>query len=341
MSTMGQTGAALPSRSAPDFSKRHAKAWDRFADLLRKVERRNLAALSYNEIKELSYLYRSVAADLASASGHFPHSQLHDQLNQLLGRAHSFLYQPPKPAPVSILHFYAVEFPRVFRKNLKYFLFATALSLAAAAFAYTYAIMYPKAVQDKYPEIQVHIERKQMWTRGIIRVSPEASSAIATNNISVTFVTFAGGATFGVLTLFELILNGMMLGFIIGLIQKGHFMLPFFSFVTGHGVIELSAIFMAGGAGLMLPDAFLNCGELPRLESLKRKGLEAVKIILGTVPVLLIAATVEGFISPDESLPSWFRIGLGLTLGILLYAYLFLSARASNKDSSLAKPQRD
>lgn len=317
------------TRGAPDFIRRRSKAWQRFAELLQKVERGQLAALTYSEIKELSYLYRSVSADMAYASGHYPGSQVVERLNRMLARAHTFLHQPPKTAPVSILRFYSTDFPRLFRRNVRFFVLATVMSIVSAVFAYTYARVYPKAVEEKFPGIQHSIETKEMWTRNVTRVSPMASSAIATNNITVTFVTFAGGATFGALTVFELLMNGLMLGFIIGLIQNGHFNLPFYSFVTGHGVIELSAIFMAGGAGLMIPDGFFHCGDLPRLESLKRRGLEAVQVLLGTLPVLAVAAIVEGFISPDESLPSWLRIGLGLTLGVLLYAYLFLSGRTA------------
>jgi len=98
------------------------------------------------------------------------------------------------------------------------------------------------------------------------------------------------------------------------------------SFVVGHGVIELSCIFIAGGAGLLIGTALLMPGDLLRADALKSRGMEAVRLIVGCVPLLVVAGIIEGFISPAPISPM-IKIGIGLITGIALYGYLFLAGR--------------
>jgi uncharacterized membrane protein SpoIIM required for sporulation len=96
--------------------------------------------------------------------------------------------------------------------------------------------------------------------------------------------------------------------------------------ILPHGTIELSVIFMAGGAGLRLADALVRPGLLSRAASLRRAGREAVQVVLGGATLLIVAGLIEGFISPS-SLPSPVRIGFGLLMGVLLYTYLIFAGR--------------
>ena len=121
---------------------------------------------------------------------------------------------------------------------------------------------------------------------------------IMTNNIQVAILAFAGGTLLGVFTLYLLAQNGLMLGIVAGAAQSLGFATNLWGFVAAHGVIELSVIFIAGGAGLMIGKAILMPGDRRRIDALVTNGIEAVKLILGCVPMLLIAGCIEGFISP-------------------------------------------
>ena len=98
--------------------------------------------------------------------------------------------------------------------------------------------------------------------------------------------------------------------------------LQLWSFVAPHGVLELPAIFIAGGAGLRMAQGLLFPGVLPRRESLARAGLEAVQLVLGTIPILIIAGLIEAFVSPT-GLPIPLKFSLASALFVLLGAYLF------------------
>jgi uncharacterized membrane protein SpoIIM required for sporulation len=166
------------------------------------------------------------------------------------------------------------------------------------------------------------IDRGQMWTESIVTVKPQASSAIMTNNLSVAFVTFAAGITAGIGTLYYLILNGFLLGVVAAACAARGMSLSLWSFVAPHGVFELPAIFIAGGAGLRLAQGLLFPGVLPRRDAIRTAGADAVRLVLGVVPVLVMAGVIEAFVSPTN-LPAGLKFGLAGALLVLLAAYLF------------------
>ncbi len=158
------------------------------------------------------------------------------------------------------------------------------------------------------------------------------SSQIFTNNIRVTFYAFALGAIFGLGTLYVIAFNGAMFGAIIALTYRAGFGNDLLlGFVISHGVIELSCIFIAGGAGLLIGTALLMPGDLSRADALKSRGLEAVRLIVGCIPLLVVAGIIEGFISP-QPIPPVFKISIGVLTGIALYSYLLLAGREAKED---------
>jgi len=170
------------------------------------------------------------------------------------------------------------------------------------------------------------IEKKEMWTHSIVGVKPLASRAIMTNNISVGFLTFAFGITAGLGTMYMLTFNGVMLGVIGMACHFAGMSLKLWDFVAPHGVLELPSIFIAGGAGLRIASGLLFPGYLPRKESLVRAGTEAVRLLLGTIPILVIAGIIEAFVSPT-GLATSLKFSMAGALFILLLTYLFAVAR--------------
>jgi uncharacterized membrane protein SpoIIM required for sporulation len=161
-----------------------------------------------------------------------------------------------------------------------------------------------------------------MWTHSIVSVKPMATSAIMTNNLSVSFITFAGGITFGLLTLTSLFNNGIMLGVIGTACHQYGMSVALWSFVAAHGSLELPSILIAGAAGLRLGHAMLFPGNLRWKESIARGGIEATRLVSGIIPLLVIAGCLEGFFSPSQA-PVWLKFTVGAMLFTLLNLWLF------------------
>ena len=123
---------------------------------------------------------------------------------------------------------------------------------------------------------------------------PVAASAIMSNNIWVSTMTFAGGITGGVLTVYALAMNGIDLGAVLGLYQSKGILSLILRFVAPHGVLELSAITFSGAAGLLIASAFLLPGVMTRREALIVRGRRAIRLLAATVLMLVVAGSIEG-----------------------------------------------
>jgi uncharacterized membrane protein SpoIIM required for sporulation len=310
--------------------------WARLEQLLDQGTRRGFPTLGRTELQELGLLYRQIAGDLAALRE--DRSSLHfaRYLNQLLARAHNIIYSARKTSPSAILGFFTLTYPRVFRRNLRFVQMALAIFAAAGLIGAALTFQDPDfKLSILGPQMVQTIEKHEMWTHSIVGIKPLASSAIMTNNMSVGFMTFALGITAGLGTIYMLLFNGLLLGVIGMACHLSGMSLQLWEFVAPHGVLELPAIFLAGGAGLRIASAMLFPGYLPRRESLARAGSEAVQLLLGTIPILIVAGTIEAFVSPT-GLATKLKFALAGALFVLLLTYLFGAGRSIAKaDSSL------
>lgn len=286
-----------------------------------------MSALAHDELRELALLYRQTAADLSSAREHRVDAQLAAYLNQLLGRAHNLIYSGVRPRPRGAVHFYRVVFPQVFRATWRYTLAATILFAAGAAAGTGLAVADPGFQRFVLGgQMMDTIERREMWTHGIVAIKPIASSAITTNNLSVAFAAFALGVTAGIGTSWMMLLNGVLIGVVGVACFRAGLSLSLWSFVAPHGALELPAIFIAGGAGLILARGLIDPGTLPRRESLAAAGRLAVRLLLGVIPLLVVAGAIEGFVSP-EAIPPSAKFAIGGSMFVLLLLYLLAAGR--------------
>jgi uncharacterized membrane protein SpoIIM required for sporulation len=172
--------------------------------------------------------------------------------------------------------------------------------------------------------------RREWWDSLNDMGNGTGAGMIMTNNIQVCILVFAGGMTMGILSLYLLYNNGIMLGVVAGAAHALDFANNLWGFVAAHGTLELSMIFISGGAGLQLSWALLHPGLLTRRNALAVAARRAA-VLMGLVVVLLVVAgMIEGFISPS-SLPLWFKFGVSLVSGVLLYAYLLLAGRGARQ----------
>jgi uncharacterized membrane protein SpoIIM required for sporulation len=300
---------------AEDFIKRKRGSWERLSALLDRAGS-GLAALSAEEIQELGRLYRQASSDLAAARRDFPRHQVSAYLNGLVARGHGAIYRDDDGRGGRVGLFFLETFPRVFRATWPFTLAAFLMFLLPAALAFGLTYRDPTLASALMPGAEGVIDNVREGTEWWQRINEDgrslSSAEIMTNNIGVAFRAFAGGVTFGVYTLIVLASNGLMLG------------------VVAHGVVELSVIFIAGGAGLQLGWALLHPGLHTRRAALVLAARRAVLLLLGCVPLLVAAGIIEAFISPSP-LPLAVKLLVALGSGLALYTYLLGAGRGGSE----------
>jgi uncharacterized membrane protein SpoIIM required for sporulation len=298
--------------------------WQQLTALLNRIERQGIKHLSAAEVQTLSSLYRKVSADLSRARTHRVGAVVVEQLTRLTLRSYTQIYQGGRRQNWrDVMAFYRWGFPTLVRETFPYTTVALAIFLAGALIGWWYSWRDPAFLPLVVPSHILHLvkDKGELWMGSIVGVEPLASSAIMRNNISVTIAAFAGGMSAGTWTVFLLWFNGLSIGAIATLVTQYNLAYPFWAFVLPHGSLELPAIFLSGGAGLLLARAILFPGQYRRLDLLKQLGSKAIQIMFGVVPMLVLAGIIEGFLSSSPAVPSSVKYGMGLVLfcGFVLY----------------------
>ncbi len=315
-----------PDAVLKTFLESRLGKWKRLEELTARVSRLRLNSLSGEEVREFGQLYRRTAADLAIAREEVSDQRLVNYLNYLVGRAHGAIYRSESSGFGVFVTFFRYEFPAVFRKTFRYTLTAFTVFMLSALFAYA-ACLFDEGFADRVEKGRRNkIASHDNWTEDANSANPLAATSIQSNNITVTFLAFAGGVLAGVGTLWILFTNGLLLGMVFELCIHYRFWdIPIF--IAAHGAIELTAIFIAGGAGLLIGKALLMPGDLRRIDALVENGRLAIKLILGCIPMLLIAGLIEGFISPAH-IPAAFKFSIsGISVLVMVMYFLKRDAR--------------
>ena len=294
-----------------------------------------MSALDHKDLQELGLLYRQTASDLAIARQDITSSQLAAYLNSLLGRTHNLIYMGNKPKVAGIVRFYSETYPRIFRELWPQTLLAFAIFAVTGLAAFILTMRDPTFAHRLLgTHMMETIEKREMWTHSIVTIKPLAASSIMTNNLSVAFATFASGITAGVGTVWMMVLNGLLIGVIGAATLQAGMAGQLWTFVVPHGVLELPAIFIAGGAGFEIARGMLFPGLLPRRESLARAGGRAAQLLLGTIPMLIVAGVIEGFLSPSETAAP-LKFLFGAVMFAALVTYLMRARQVRKPEDSL------
>ena len=297
--------------------------WDRLSVLLSRTDRNGLNSLSRAELQEMALLYRQVAADLSVLRRDETARTYSDHVNQLLARAHHIIYSRQKTTWGTLFRFLKDEYPVIFRRQLPYVTASLLVTIAWAVLGAALTTARPEFMRHFVgPAMIATMEQHKMWTDSIVSVAPKETSHIMTNNLSVSFLAFASGITFGVGTFFLLFNNGMMLGVIAAACHQYSMSIPLWSFIAPHGSLELPAIIIAGGAGFRVGHAMLFPGGYHWKESVAKGGIEATQLVAGVIPMLVVAGCLEGFFSPSHA-PVWLKFTVGALLFALLMTWLF------------------
>jgi uncharacterized membrane protein SpoIIM required for sporulation len=298
--------------------------WKRLDGLLQQAEKQGIKSLSATEIKDLASLYRSVSADLARARTNKVGNILTQDLQKLTARGYNQIYQGSQRQEwQQVKEFYLWGLPQVIRDSWVYIAIATGIFLLTAMIAWWYGWRDPTFIVITVPDhiIKIVEEDGELWMGSMVGTEPLASSNITINNLSVSFGAIAGGITAGIYTILIMAFNGISIGAIATLVGKNNLAYPFWAFVFPHGSLELPAIFFAGGAGLLIAKGMIFPGKYKRLDALKTNSIQAAQLLMGIIPLLMIAGTIEGFFSPSPLIPSPIKYLVGITIFCLLVLY--------------------
>ncbi len=322
-----------PATSAAmnDFIARRKPGWDNLSALLIKAGNANgIRKLTRDELKTLGPLYRRAASDLAYVRLRGGDANLIAYLNDLVTRAHGLLYTERGPGSKRLWTFITLGFPRLLRRRAVYILLATALFFVGGVIGAGITAANPERGRlflgaradetDFYKDLS-----KTQTSEGM----PVMATFLMQNNIRVAVLAFATGILGGLPTLLVLFANGLPIGALAVLQHRAGYDVILWSFLLPHGVPELSAIFISGGAGMIIGHAVVAPGELTRRDAIALAGRDAVRLLFGTVMLLIIAGFVESFLSPS-ALPAPFKFAFAGLMAIALFAYTRLGSKNGN-----------
>ncbi|MCS6798562.1 MAG: stage II sporulation protein M [Myxococcota bacterium] len=319
------------------FVRTRQPLWEQLERLLARCEEGGVGGLSLADARRLATLYRAVSSDLLRARGEEIDAPVVDYLNALVARAHALVHGGYRNRGSGLLRFLRVDFPRLYRREGKLVLLAAAMLLSGAALGAVGMALDPTAGGVLVPDM--HAERTP-----VERISSEeatgglddggAAAAFAgflfTHNIRVTYLVFALGLTFGIGTAALLFYNGIPLGALAVQYHLAGEGLFFWAWILPHGVVELTVVFIAGAAGLMLARAQWAPGRRRRIDAIVAEGKDAVRLVLGGMPLLVLAGIVEATISQMHEPVvryEWKLLVAGL-LGMAVHGYLLVGGRS-------------
>lgn len=299
--------------------------WQALEALLYRLKRQGLQSLSAQELQQLASLYRTVSADLARAQTQRVGSRLTGLLQQLTTQGYHAIYQGQRHQEwATVREFVLWGFPAALQRNQVYIAIATGVFAVMAAVGWVLAWRDPAFLDLLVPDWLIEQVREdgELWMGSIILGrEPVLSANIMINNLLVSFGAIAGGVTAGLYTVYILAFNGLILGAIAMLVAENGLATPFWAFVFPHGALELPAIFIAGGAGLLIARSLIYPGQYTRLDAVKYYSNQAVQLTFGVIGLLIIAGWIEGFFSPSPLVPDPLKylVGGGLLWGLIRY----------------------
>ncbi|HNV69234.1 MAG TPA: stage II sporulation protein M [Candidatus Ozemobacteraceae bacterium] len=283
--------------------------------------------LAYS-LADLSSLYQSAVSDLAKARSQKADPVLIEQLNLLVGRAYAVIYGRPGVQIMDVVRFFLADFPRLVRERRHFLSVAVLVFLCGYLVGFLCFDMDSKLIGLVIPE-NMRQALQQAIAQGKVGGGINTlqrfneASRIMFHNMEVGFLAFATGLGFGIGTVYLLILNGMMIGGLAAIYHQAGLAKEFWALILPHGAVELPCIFIAGAGGLMLGYALLNPGRYRRSEWLNHEGYDAVRLVVGTLPLLVAAGLVETYLTPS-TLPIPAKYAAAMILGACAAAYLFL-----------------
>jgi uncharacterized membrane protein SpoIIM required for sporulation/uncharacterized RDD family membrane protein YckC len=331
-SGLAARGAKGASRDRYALVTSNSPRWIAFAARLAAAQKRGLRAFGETGVREFVAEYRALAADLArlqtATRGEASNEVFY--LGRLVAGAHNLLYRDRRGGIRAALRFLAIDVPTEVRRSIAPIALAAACLFGPAAIAYTAVVRDPTVAPTFIPtgmldRAEAGVDRAKRGD-GYIEdpqvFRPVMASSIIANNVQVTIAAFAFGVTAGIGTLALLLFNGVSLGGVFGLYASKGILSLLVAFVAPHGVLELSAICIAGGAGFLIAAALLLPGRRTRRRALAENSARAMHLMAASTLMLIVAGSLEGMVSPIPYWPLSLKLIVSAMTLVLLVVYL-------------------
>ncbi len=316
------------------FIARHRPEWDAFEQWLQRrgggPGRRRTAGTGVVPDEEIPARYRRLCQHLALARRRGYSLPLLERLQHLMHDGHAALYRAPPPRWRRALEFLVAGFPQLVRRQGGVMWASAALFVVPLVGVFAALQWRPDLVYQMLDPVQIAMfERMYDPADPRQALGRESGSDwrmfghYVMNNISIGLRTFAGGLLAGVGTIAVLVVNGVSIGAVAGHLQAVGHGEPFWRFVAGHAPLELTAIVIAGGAGLRLGVDLVAPGNRRRRDALVDAGRVGARLCLGVAVMLLLAAFVEAFWSSTSSIPAMVKFGVSAALWVLVLGWLW------------------
>lgn len=307
------------------FVALHQPTWHR----LSLLAKRNPAELSADDIATFIADYQRTSTHLSMARRTYADPDLTARLSQLVATAGATLYGSRPRTLAAIARFFTETFPAAMWHLRWHIAVASAIFLVVAFGLGTWVAVSPQALEAAIPEaVQDALVAGDFEEYYSDRPSGQFFAEVGLNNIQVGFLAFAVGIAAGLPTVYVLIINAANVGFAGGLFHARGVEEVFWGFITPHGLLELTAVFIAAGMGLALGWAWIDPGERSRGASLRRQASRAITVVTGLIVIFGIAAIIEGFIT-GSPLPTWLRVGVGVVVEAAFLTYAWMRGRAA------------
>jgi len=307
------------------FVAAHRGEWARLEELVRRAGRP--ARLADAEVAEVVALYQRAATHLSIVQTRSPDPQLVGRLSRLVAQSRSVVAGSHAPAWRQVLTFFTATFPAVVYRTRGWWIGAAAASLLVALGLGLWIDTHPGVQRSLLPPEEV---RQLVNSRfaDYYREHPahDFAAQVWTNNVWVSAQVLVGGLALGTFTIYALFVNAANLGVAGGYMVAAGRTSEFFGLITPHGLLELTAVFIAAGAGLRLGWTIVDPGPRPRPQALAEEGRSSVTIALGLVVVLAVSGVIEAFVTPS-SLPTWARVGIGVAVEVAFLSYVLVLGR--------------
>jgi uncharacterized membrane protein SpoIIM required for sporulation/uncharacterized RDD family membrane protein YckC len=319
------------------FVARRRQAWDAFRTKTADLQRRGIGALNGEELVHFAGEYREIAADLARARTYGVDQRVVESLDRMVAMGHHMIYGLHRVRRTSWREILLNQLPAAVVQARAYVIVACTLFAVPGVAGYSLIRERPDVAQQIMPAEMIARaetgERRLGEGIGYAETPstylPLVASSIVANNVQVAFGVFAFGITAGVGTVLLLVFNGLFFGAVLGMFANYGLAAWILTFVAGHGVLELTAIFIAGGAGLLVARALIAPGDMLRRDALVVRGRLAIRLLGSAVCLLLLAGTIEGFLSASDA-PAAVKLGVSAASVLLLALYIEAGRRASN-----------
>jgi uncharacterized membrane protein SpoIIM required for sporulation/uncharacterized RDD family membrane protein YckC len=238
---------------------------------------------------------------------------------------HDIIHRPARRIGQVLLSVLRDRIPSALHAMRLHVLAVTLLFITAGVAGFWMVIAYPDLIQlFASPNLIATVERGELWTDGLLNVTPSAvlSVDILTNNVVVSLFAFCSGVIFGLGTFYIIGMNGLSLGAIFALTAQHDLAGGLFDFVVAHGCVELSCICIAGAAGSYIGEALVRPGANTRAEAFRLASSESVRVLLAVTLLLIVCGFIEGYVSPNPEVPRWARVTIGVGFWLFMISFL-------------------